>query len=113
MKVAIPTSDGLMLDCNSKNARGMMVLTISTNKVMNEEMHWIPQTCCNHTAENFLRESSGCDYIIVSDTDQDFVKVPKMTDKEMIKTRETIIINIVNEFVNEILRRESNYSCCP
>jgi hypothetical protein len=113
MKVAIPTSDGLMLDCHSKDAKGLMVLTISTDKVVNEEMHWIPKTCCNHTTENFLKESSGCDYIIVSETDQDFDKVPKMADKEMIKTGETIIINIVNEFVSEMLRRESNYCCCP
>jgi hypothetical protein len=92
MKIAIPTSDGIILSANARNPKGYLVLTIEGGEIINEELRWNKQGNANSNDSNELTKSNRI---------------------ELITSKEVIITKVIMEFLNTTLLRESNTCCSP
>jgi hypothetical protein len=113
MKIAIPTCDGLTVSDDFTQARGFVILTLSTDKIVQEEIRWNDQSISHTPLERLLMGISDCNLIIINEFDTGLCDELIRAKKEVIKTKETIIINVFMEFVKDTLRKESNFCCCP
>jgi predicted Fe-Mo cluster-binding NifX family protein len=113
MKIAIPTSDGLTVAAEFINAKGFMALTLSSDKVIREEIRWSDQAASNPSLAQRVSGINDCDYVILREADAGLCEELAKAHIEALKTKEDIILNVVMEFVNDPHRKESNYCCCP
>ena len=113
MKIAIPTNNGLTIASGIIEAKGFLVLTVEKNIIIQEDLRWNDQGAKKNDNKIIIDKITDCDFVIVNELD----KCPKeeliKMKKEYTMTRETIIINAFVEFLNETLRKEANYCCCP
>ena len=113
MKIAIPTNDGLTVASEFMNAGECMVLTVSADKIVNEEIRRSLQDYTNLSKGQKIMMIDDCEFVVLNEADTVLCDEFSKSGIETVMTKEGIILNVVMEFVNDPHRKESNYCCCP
>ena len=113
MKIAIPTDDGIMLSGSAKNPKGYLILTLACGEIVSEEVRWNKSACNSCHENNTLDKLKDCSFFIVKKIPNDPDELHLSKSVEVIISKEEIITNIIIEFINTTLRRESNTCCSP
>ena len=113
MKIAIPTNDGLTIYPDFGNARGFLVLTVELGEIANEEMRFNPFTTKYFSAPENLNSIHDCQSVILNNIGAGFHGLLHDLNKEIIRTKDTIITNACIHYLENNLRKESQTCCCP
>jgi predicted Fe-Mo cluster-binding NifX family protein len=113
MKIAIPTEDGLTISTDFSAVKSFLVFTIQFGEVVSEEMFRRE----NGSSPVCLFEEKGtladCEKVIVSDITEEQENSFKKLNKEVIWTKEKIILNVVMNWLQVLLCRDANSCCQP
>jgi|WetSurMetagenome_2_1015567.scaffolds.fasta_scaffold15961_2 hypothetical protein len=113
MKIAVPTDDGVRISASSMNPGGYLVFTLSGGEIINEELRW------NNTANHPPADLTGidclsdCSVIIANISSSDLTGFEPSDKIRIIQTGESIITNVIMEYLDVTLLRESNTCCSP
>ena len=113
MKIAIPTNDGLNIEPVFEAARGILVITFELGEIVQEEMRWNKLQDMLTSGEGFFCTCRDCDDILVNSISDRFESVLTAKGKIVQHTKETIITRALVQYMQEQLRREPDYCCCP
>jgi predicted Fe-Mo cluster-binding NifX family protein len=113
MKIAIPTNDGFTINQDMKKARGFLVSTIQSGEVVNQEMRWNPDWESIKLEDIDYQNLIDCEKVIVGETGFDQGSYLQINKTEVLHTDETMITNVLMEYLNTSLLEEANTCCCP
>ena len=113
MKVAIPTDDGLHISQRCENAKGFFVATVENGTIVGEEMRWnpVPDPADPRTAA--LAVIEDCRIVIAGEKWQNCINLQSARDLEIVIADETIITNVIVDYLAEVRQNKSNTCCCP
>ena len=113
MKIAIPTNDGLNIEPVFEEARGILVISFELGEIVQEEMRWNKLQDILTSGEGFFCTCKDCDTILVNTISDRFEGVLTTKGKKVHHTHEKIITRALVNYMQEQLRREPDYCCCP
>jgi predicted Fe-Mo cluster-binding NifX family protein len=113
MKIAIPTEDGFTVNQHFTPAKGFLVSTIQFGTVIQQEMRWNSQGNVLKSVEGSYTNLADCDTVIVREIDQVQSNYLQLQKKEVIISKETLIINSIQEYVQDVMMKKSNTTCAP
>ncbi len=113
MKLAIPTNDRLTLSHDFGQAKGFLILTLELGEIIREEMRWNKLSDILCSADGFLTPIGDCQAVMVNDIGRTFERLVIAQNKEIIRTRESIITNAYVHYLEHTLREKANTCCCP
>jgi predicted Fe-Mo cluster-binding NifX family protein len=113
MKIAIPTEDGLTINQQMMPAKGFLVLTIQLGELIQQEMRWNLPNGLTTAEEKSFRNLADCDKVIVREIGYNQRNDPRLQKKEVITTEETIITNVLIQYLQNMVQKEANTCCCP
>jgi predicted Fe-Mo cluster-binding NifX family protein len=90
-KIAIPTDDGLIVNEKFKGARGFMVATIESEKIIHQEIRWNLLSQIMTSEHGSLYNLCDCDAVIVNQIGQCQCKTLEADNKIIFQTAETNI----------------------
>jgi len=113
MKIAIPTEDGFTVNQHFTPARGFLVSTIQFGEVVKQEMRWNPDSKIMTSEDRSYQNLFDCEKVIVREIDINQCNYLQLQKKEVIKTEETIITNVLMQYLSTSLQKEANTCCSP
>ena len=113
MKIAIPTNDGFTINQHFTSAKGFLVSTIQFGEVIEQEMRWNPESEVTTSVNELYQNIFDCEKVIVREIGFNQSNFLQLQKKTVIKTQETIITNILMQYLQTILLKESDIYCCP
>jgi predicted Fe-Mo cluster-binding NifX family protein len=113
MKIAIPTEDGLTVNQYFTPVRGFLVSTIQFGEVVKQEMRWNPDTEIMASEDRSYQNLFDCEKVIVREIDFNQRNYLQSQKKEVIKTEEPIITNVLMQYLSTSLQKEANTCCSP
>jgi hypothetical protein len=113
MKIAVPTDDGIRISASSKDPKGYLVFTLQGGEISHEELRWNKPADAMNTelkAQDILGDCS----VMIAGTAYPGNPGYKPSEKiEVVLTHEAIITNVIMEYLDVTLLRESNTCCSP
>ena len=113
MKIAIPTEDGFTVNQHFTPVRGFLVSTIQFGEVVRQEMRWNPESEIRTSEDRSYQNLFDCEKVIVREIDFNESNNLQSQKKEVIKTEETIITNVLMQYLSTSLQKEANTCCSP
>jgi predicted Fe-Mo cluster-binding NifX family protein len=113
MKIAIPTDDGLHISARCENAKGFVIAEVERDKILHEELHWKPVPDPGDPRTSALSLINGCKVLIAGDSWENCINLSTHSDVEVVLVKETIITNVLVEYIKDQALTASNNLCCP
>ena len=111
MKIAIPTDDGLNISAMCEQAKGFFIAVVDRGKITREEIRWNPDPeDVSHFALSVIDE---CQVLLASENWQNRLPQHHIEGKEIVLYKDTIITNVLVDYLTTSLLKESNTCCCP
>jgi len=113
MKIAIPTSDGILVSARPEQTRGFLVATVIAGEILQEVMCWLPQPG-NPLHQSEVRKCiAGCDLVIAEKCDDLVSEISHEANVPVLKSSDEIITNVILHYLENEYRNASNLICCP
>ena len=113
MKIAIPTDDGLHVSPRCERAKGFVIAEVEKDRILHEELRWNPVPNPDDPRTSALSLINECQVVIAGDSWQNCVKLSTHSDVEVVVVKETIITNVLVEYLKDQALTASNNFCCP
>jgi predicted Fe-Mo cluster-binding NifX family protein len=111
MKIAIPTNDGINIAENTLDASGFLILSVEFGEILKEEIRWKNTEGKKNITETICDMINDCPTLLVSKVSDN--ASPQLSGLHIIPVKETIITNIIVNYLSETLHKEANTCCCP
>ena len=117
-KIAIPTNDKINISNDLLRSESFIIIEVACGKITAEYFIENKTVKTGNNNEKIAPNNIGellhnCDIIIVSNLIENVRNYFAAGNKEIVLTSEKIITNIANNFICELVRKESNTLCCP
>lgn len=113
MKIAVPTDDGIRISASARNPKGYLVFTLKEGEISHEELRWknpVDPMDTELKAQDILAD---CSVLIAGISSPDLPGFEPSEKIGVILTGESIITNVIMEYLDVTLLRESNTCCSP
>jgi hypothetical protein len=113
MKIAIPTENSLTISNDFSTVKSFLVFTIRFGEVISEETFGREN---GRSPVSFFEERgtlADCEKVIVSAITEEQETSLKKLNKEVIRTDEKIILNVIMHWLQVFRGREANLCCQP
>jgi predicted Fe-Mo cluster-binding NifX family protein len=112
MNIAIPSNDLIHLADNFYQADKLVIFTTEKNKITDEECFDI-KSCSEKQSILDCLKDHAVKVVIQKNTDTEMEQLLSSLQIELFITNETLITNIITDYIKEQNLKESNYCCCP
>ena len=113
MKIAIPTDDGFTINQQFTPAKGFLVSTIQFAEVVEQEMRWNPENEMIPSKNEPYQNIFDCEKVIVREIDFNQTSFLQLHKIDIIKTEETIVTKVLMQYLQTVMKKESDTCCCP
>jgi len=113
MKIAIPTEDGFTINQHFTPAKGFLVLTIQFGEVVEQEMRWNQNNEILVSEDESYKILVDCDKVIVREIEFNQSNFFQLHKIDVIKTDETIVTKVLMQYLQIVMKKESDRCCCP
>jgi predicted Fe-Mo cluster-binding NifX family protein len=112
MNIAIPSNDLIHISGNFYQADKLVIFTAEQNKITDEEC-FDTKTCSEKQSILDCLKDHAVKVVIQKNADKETEQLLGSLQIELYITNETLITNIITDYIREQNLKESNYCCCP
>ena len=113
MKIAIPTDDGFTINQQFTPAKGFLVSTIQFGEIVEQEKRWNPDGEILPDEKQSYKHLADCDKLIVREIDVNHSSFLELHKIGVITTKETIVTKVLMQYLQTLMKKESDSCCCP
>jgi predicted Fe-Mo cluster-binding NifX family protein len=113
MKAAIPTNDGITMTSSFEQARGFLVLSIELGKIVKEELIWNNTSYCADAPDGFLAPVKDCSAVFAEKIADPLKSALGDKGISLIRSHDSIITNVIVNYLEHEVGKAADYCCCP
>jgi predicted Fe-Mo cluster-binding NifX family protein len=113
MKAAIPTNDGILMAGSFEQAKGFLIFDIKVGQIVKEELVWNKTAYVPDSPEAFINPISGCSATFANTISDNLRSVILKNGIDLISSKDDIITNVILHYLENEVKQEANYCCCP